>query len=83
MQLIREFPVAQIFYHPATASALAQVVLVMGEDSDVSKVVKWVRRAREQHSVQVKVLRYFLMMRTDRIGNPFNCLLLPQRGSDL
>ena len=71
MQLIREFPVAQIFYHPATASALAQVVLVMGEDSDVSKVVKWVRRAREQHSVQVNVLHYFLMMRTDRIGNPF------------
>ncbi|MGC1632066.1 MAG: hypothetical protein WA749_08130 [Gelidibacter sp.] len=73
LQLTRELPVAQIFYHPATASALAQVVLVMGEYNDVSKVAsrKWVRQAREHYSVQVNVLRYFLMMRTDRIGNPF------------
>ncbi|RXJ51504.1 hypothetical protein [Gelidibacter gilvus] len=73
LQLTRELPVAQIFYHPATTSALAQIVLVMVEYNDVSKVAsrKWVRQARAHYSVQVNVLRYFLMMRTDRIGNPF------------
>ncbi|MGC1630688.1 MAG: hypothetical protein WA749_01110, partial [Gelidibacter sp.] len=73
LQLTRELPVAQIYYHPATTSAFAQLVLVMAEYSDVSKVAsrKWVRQAQEHYSVQVNVLRYFLMMRTDRIGNPF------------
>lgn len=73
LQLTRELPVAQIFYHPATTSALAQLILVMGEYSDVSKVAsrKWVRRSREQFSVQVNVIRYLFMIRNDRIGNPF------------
>lgn len=73
LQLTRELPVAQIFYHPATTSALAQLILVMGEYSDVSKVAsrKWVRQAREHYSVQVNVIRYLLMIRSDRIGNPF------------
>ncbi|MBA6152404.1 hypothetical protein [Gelidibacter maritimus] len=73
LQLTRELAVAQIFYHPATTSALAQLIVVMGEYSDVSKVAsrKWVRRAREQFSVQVNVIRYLLMIRYDKIGNPF------------
>lgn len=72
-QLTKEFPVVQIFYHPATASALAQLVIVMSEYNDVSTVAshKWVRHAREQYSVQVNVLRYLLMMQAHKIGNPF------------
>lgn len=74
LQLTRELSVAQIFYHPATTSALAQVVLVMGEYGDVTKVAsrKWVRRAREQYGVQVNVIRYLLMKQYEKIGNPFS-----------
>lgn len=72
-QLSKEFGIAHIFYHPATFTSLAQIVIIAFEDKDVELIEsrKWIRNAIHNGTVLLHVISLHEMEFTYKKGNPF------------
>lgn len=72
-QLTKEFGIAYISYHPATSTAVAQIVIVVIQNKNVEIIEsrKWIRNSLQTHGVLFHVFNMYTMEYFYKKGNPF------------
>ena len=73
LQLIHEFPIVRIFYHPGKTTNPAHIVIITSELQHVEVIEsrKWVRNGRDKSNVLFHVIFHSKMDYGYRAGNPF------------
>ncbi|WP_303924836.1 hypothetical protein [Draconibacterium sediminis] len=72
-QLIREFPIAYIFYYPGKVSEPSQITIINSEPGQVERIEsrKWIRNGRNESNTLFHVIFHGKMNFEYRTGNPF------------
>ncbi|MBN2635942.1 MAG: hypothetical protein JXR61_06710, partial [Prolixibacteraceae bacterium] len=71
--LIREFPIAYIFYYPGKVSEPSQITIITSEPGQVERIEsrKWIRNSRDESNTLFHVTFHGKMNYEYRTGNPF------------
>ena len=72
-QLIREFPIAYIFYYPGKVSEPAHITIITSDPGQVERIEsrKWIRNSRNESNTLFHVIFQGKMNFEYRTGNPF------------
>ncbi|HBL77387.1 MAG: hypothetical protein A2W90_21540 [Bacteroidetes bacterium GWF2_42_66] len=72
-QLIHEFQLSYIFYHPANAKVAAHIVIIAEESSDIEHIQsrKWIRNNKDENPILFHIIGQAKMSFERRAGNPF------------
>nr|WP_319998161.1 hypothetical protein [uncultured Draconibacterium sp.] len=72
-QLIREFPIAYIFYHPGKTTDPSHITIITSEPGQVERIEsrKWIRNGRNKNNTLFHVISHGKMNFEYRTGNPF------------